>query len=97
MFTQMIVGDAGDLGSDGADTSRDGARSSLAMRKKLLAFQHAIHAPERCPFPVISAVHGHVIGLGVDMISACDIRYAAADSSFAIKVCSVVSYIPSFW
>lgn len=56
------------------------------MRKKLLEFQQAIGAPERCPFPVIAAVHGHVIGLGVDMISACDIRYAAADSKFAIKV-----------
>ena len=74
------MGDAGALGGDGADTTRDGARSSLAMRKKLLEFQQAIGAPERCPFPVIAAVHGHVIGLGVDMICACDIRYAAADS-----------------
>ncbi|KAF5309764.1 hypothetical protein D9611_013577 [Ephemerocybe angulata] len=86
IFTAGLdLGDAGSLGSDGADTTRDGARSSLAMRKKLLEFQYAIGAPERCPFPVIAAVHGHVIGLGVDMISACDIRYAAADSNFAIK------------
>ncbi|KAF6744113.1 Delta2-dienoyl-CoA-isomerase [Ephemerocybe angulata] len=87
----FVVGDAGSLGSDGADTTRDGARSSLAMRKKLLEFQYAIGAPERCPFPVIAAGgcswprRGHVIGLGVDMISAYDIRYAAADSKFAIK------------
>jgi len=52
----------------------------------MIRFQRAIGAPERAPFPVIVAVHGHVIGLGVDMISVCDIRYAASDSSFAIKV-----------
>ena len=57
------------------------------MRRTLLAFQKAIGAPERAPFPVIAAVHGHVIGLGVDLIGVCDIRYAAANTSFAIKVC----------
>lgn len=74
------------MGGDASDASRDGARASLVMRKKLLAFQHAIGSVDRAPFPVIAAVHGHVIGLGVDMISACDIRYAASDSKFAIKV-----------
>ncbi|TFK26071.1 Delta2-dienoyl-CoA-isomerase [Coprinopsis marcescibilis] len=77
--------DAGSLGGDGADTTRDGARSSLAMRKKLLEFQQAIGSVERCPFPVIAAVHGYVIGLGVDMISACDIRYSASNAVFTIK------------
>jgi hypothetical protein len=52
----------------------------------MIRFQRAIGAPERTPFPVIVAVHGPVIGLGVDMISVCDIRYAASNASFAIKV-----------
>ena len=73
-------------GGDSTDSSRDNARASLETRKKLLAFQHAVAAAERAPFPVIAAVHGHVIGLGVDLISACDIRYAASNSSFSIKV-----------
>ena len=64
----------------------DSARASLQIRKKVLAFQHAVAAPERAPFPVIAAVHGHVIGLGVDLISACDIRYAASNSAFSVKV-----------
>ncbi|KAF9559230.1 Delta2-dienoyl-CoA-isomerase [Agrocybe pediades] len=71
--------------SSGSDTSVDTARASLATRKLLLAFQQAIGAPERCPFPVIAALHGHVIGLGLDMIGICDIRYAASDAAFAIK------------
>jgi len=80
------VHEASVLGGDGADSSRDNARASIQTRKMLLAFQHAIGAPERAPFPVIAAVHGHVIGLGVDLISACDIRYAASNSTFSVKV-----------
>lgn len=80
------VSEASVLGSNSADSSRDNARASLQTRKTLLAFQHAVGAPERAPFPVIAAVHGHVIGLGVDLISACDIRYAASNSIFSVKV-----------
>jgi len=38
-----------------------------------------------CPVPVISAVHGYCIGAGVDLITACDIRYAAANTTFSIR------------
>ncbi|KAG2004231.1 enoyl-CoA hydratase/isomerase [Coprinopsis cinerea AmutBmut pab1-1] len=81
----LDLNDAGVLGSDGADTSRDGARSSLAMRKTLLEFQEAIGKPEQAPFPVIAAIHGWCIGLGVDLTSICDIRYAASNTTFSIK------------
>ncbi|KAF9070438.1 Delta2-dienoyl-CoA-isomerase [Rhodocollybia butyracea] len=56
------------------------------FHKQIIPFQKAITAPERCLFPVIAAVHGMVVGLGVDMISACDIRYAASNAKFTIKV-----------
>jgi hypothetical protein len=80
------VAAANDLGNMAAkDSEGDNARTSLSIRKALLEFQHAIGAPGRCPFPVIVAVHGAVVGLGVDLICACDIRYAASDTSFAIK------------
>ena len=35
--------------------------------------------------PVIAALHGYVIGGGIDMSSACDIRYASKDAKFTIK------------
>lgn len=86
IFTAGLdLNDANSLGGNGVDTSRDSARASFATRNEMIRFQRAIGAPERAPFPVIVAVHGHVIGLGVDMISVCDIRYAASNSSFAIK------------
>jgi delta(3,5)-delta(2,4)-dienoyl-CoA isomerase len=63
------------------------ARGALNVRKTLVEFQRAIGAPERAPFPVIVALHGHVVGLGVDLIGPCDIRYAASNTLFCIKVC----------
>ncbi|KIM78627.1 hypothetical protein PILCRDRAFT_824262 [Piloderma croceum F 1598] len=61
------------------------ARRAYHSREYILAFQNAINAPGRCPFPVIAAVHGPAIGLGVDIISACDVRYASSDATFSIK------------
>ena len=67
-------------------SKQDGARVSLAVHKFLQMFQTAITKPESAPFPVIVAVHGLVIGLGVDIMCACDVRYAAESSTFSIKV-----------
>ncbi|CAA7263596.1 unnamed protein product [Cyclocybe aegerita] len=86
IFTAGI--DLSDLSGQGAIVSAnspDNARAALQTRKQLLAFQSAIGAPERTPFPVIAALHGHVIGLGVDIIGPCDIRFAASNTSFIIK------------
>ncbi|KIJ63962.1 hypothetical protein HYDPIDRAFT_112451, partial [Hydnomerulius pinastri MD-312] len=69
----------------GEHTSIDVARTALSLREHILDFQHSISSPERCPVPVIAAVHGIIYGLGIDIISACDIRYAAADAKFSIK------------
>ncbi|CAL1697210.1 unnamed protein product [Somion occarium] len=64
---------------------KDPARRALQIRSSILAFQRAISATERCPVPVIAAVHGIALGLAIDMITACDIRYAAANTTFSIK------------
>ncbi|KAK6984876.1 delta-2 dienoyl-CoA isomerase [Favolaschia claudopus] len=81
VFTAGI--DIADLGA--GPPAADNARKSLATHTHLKEFQHAIGSPERCPFPVIAAVHGLVIGLGIDIISACDIRLAAEGTQFTIK------------
>ena len=64
----------------------DPGRRAIQTRDFLLSFQHAISATERCPIPVIAAIHGAAIGLAVDIATACDIRYAASNSSFSVKV-----------
>jgi enoyl-CoA hydratase len=35
--------------------------------------------------PVVAAVHGACIGAGMDLITACDIRLAAADAVFSVR------------
>jgi enoyl-CoA hydratase/carnithine racemase len=40
---------------------------------------------ERCRVPVIAALSGFVIGAGVDLSSACDIRICSKDAKFSIK------------
>ncbi|KAH7098313.1 ClpP/crotonase [Auriculariales sp. MPI-PUGE-AT-0066] len=72
-------------GADAGDT----ARRAILIRQFVLDFQHSISAAERCPYPVIAAVHGQVIGLGLDIIAACDVRLASEDSSFCVKETAV--------
>lgn len=47
--------------------------------------QAAFTAIDRCRKPVLAAVHGYCLGGAVDLISACDMRYAAEDAQFSIK------------
>lgn len=47
-------------------------------------WQGCISAAERCRKPVIAAVHGHCIGGGVDLTTACDIRLCTEDATFSI-------------
>ncbi|KAJ8483086.1 hypothetical protein ONZ45_g14724 [Pleurotus djamor] len=68
-----------------SNDSVDPARRALELREHILEFQHAIGAPERCPVPVIVAVHGLALGLGIDIIGYCDIRFASSNATFAIK------------
>ena len=35
--------------------------------------------------PVIAAIHGPCIGAGVDLITACDIRFASSDAVFSVR------------
>ena len=64
----------------------DVARKAFSIMRLVRSYQESFTAIERCPKPVIAAIHGGCIGAGVDMTSACDIRYAAEDSFFCIKV-----------
>lgn len=63
----------------------DAARKAYAMRSHLRDFQEAISWFEYCEKPVIAAAHNISYGLGIDIMSACDIRYAAKGTRFSIK------------
>jgi enoyl-CoA hydratase len=57
-------------------------RATYAMVKRL---QTAFTSIANSSKPVIAAIHGHCIGAGVDLITACDIRYASEDAIFSVR------------
>ncbi|XP_062454280.1 delta(3,5)-Delta(2,4)-dienoyl-CoA isomerase, mitochondrial [Rhea pennata] len=63
----------------------DVARKAWNLRHKIRQYQESFSVLEQCPKPVIAAVHGACIGGGVDLISACDIRYCTQDAWFQVK------------
>ena len=55
------------------------------LRRKIIKLQAAFTQIEKCRKPVIASIHGGCIGAGVDLISACDLRYSTSDAVFQIK------------
>lgn len=72
---------AGDALSGKIDRGRSGER----LRRKIKHMQNAVTSIERCRKPVIASVHGACIGGGIDLITACDVRYCTKDSFFSVK------------
>merc|ERR1712181_129427 len=46
------------------------------------AWQESFNAIEKCWKAVIACVHGACVGAGIEMISACDIRFCTEDAWF---------------
>ena len=65
---------------------QDASRRAYHMRDTILQFQESFSVIEKCPQPVIAAIHSACVGGGVDMICACDIRWCTSDAWFQIKV-----------
>lgn len=73
------------LGQDSTPPPRDTARIATSLRRHIAEFQDCVSAIERCEKPVIVALHGHTIGLGIEIALCCDVRVCAADTQFAVK------------
>jgi len=69
-----------DLGSKGAS-----GRTRANLRMGLLHLQESFSCLEKARMPVIAAIQGGCIGGGVDMVSACDMRYCTKDAFFCIQ------------
>lgn len=63
----------------------DPARSREKLRRLILDLQDTLSSIERCRKPVIAAIHGACVGGGIDLITACDMRYCSADAKFSVK------------
>ena len=56
-----------------------------ALYERIKQMQHAFTSLAESPKPVIAAIHGYCIGAGIDLITACDIRYASQDATFSVR------------
>ncbi|XP_047692615.1 delta(3,5)-Delta(2,4)-dienoyl-CoA isomerase, mitochondrial [Prionailurus viverrinus] len=84
LFTSGI--DLMDIASDILQPQGDDvARISWQLRNLISRCQESFNVIEKCPKPVIAAIHGACVGAGVDLVTACDIRYCAQDAFFQVK------------
>ena len=65
---------------DGSD-----AQQHRALYQEIQRLQAAISSVADCPKPVLAAVHGYCLGGGFDLVTACDVRLAAADAVFSVR------------
>lgn len=63
----------------------DVGRKSLLLYQLVSEMQATFTALEKCRVPILAAVHGGCIGAGVDLITACDMRYCTTESFFSVK------------
>ncbi len=65
---------------EGGDEVRERAR----IMRLVAELQESFNVLERARMPVIAAVQGGCVGAGLDMVTACDLRYATADAFFCL-------------
>ena len=73
------------LAQAGSQLGKDVGRNAEALRRKILQLQASFNAVDACRKPVLAAIQGYCIGGAIDLISACDMRYAAEGAQFSIK------------
>uniref|UniRef100_A0A0B7BF52 Delta(3,5)-Delta(2,4)-dienoyl-CoA isomerase, mitochondrial n=2 Tax=Arion vulgaris TaxID=1028688 RepID=A0A0B7BF52_9EUPU len=91
----IILSGAGKMFTSGLDVNDSGVfqkiqeddpgRRAFFISKMVSQYQKSFSVIEQCHKPVLAAIHSACIGGGIDMISACDIRYSTQDAWFAIK------------
>ena len=73
------------LASVANEMGKDVGRNARLLRRKILHMQASFNAVDHCQKPVLAAIQGYCLGGAIDLIAACDMRYAAEDAQFSIK------------
>jgi len=71
----------------GADEGRSTelGRQRAQFRQVAMMLQDSFTTLEKARIPVLAAIQGGCIGGAVDMVTACDMRYATADAFFCVQ------------
>jgi enoyl-CoA hydratase len=75
----------GSGGESGAAGKTEMGRLRAQLRRNILHLQESFNCIDRARMPVLAAIQGGCIGGGVDLISACDMRYCTRDAFFCIQ------------
>jgi enoyl-CoA hydratase len=77
-------------GGGGGDNPLEGKSSEAGrrrayLRQSAMMLQESFSAFEKARMPVLAAIQGGCVGGAVDMVTACDSRYATEDAFFVIQ------------
>ena len=67
------------------DAQAEVGRVRANLRENALHLQDSFSCLEKARIPVLAAIQGGCIGGAVDMVTACDMRYASEDAFFCIQ------------
>jgi enoyl-CoA hydratase len=81
----FTAGMALDVFGTGVSFNEQSAAGRIRIREELADFMSILSLLEEVRIPVIAAIQGGCIGGGVDLVSACDIRYCTDDAFFCIQ------------
>ncbi len=72
-------------GDEGPRESLDKNQRAVSSYNHILHMQKSFNCLEECRVPVLVAIQGGAFGGGVDLATACDIRYATEDAFLVIQ------------
>ena len=80
----VVLGGRGRAFCAGADVNELGALNPQTAREFIGRVHRACDAVRKLPMPVVARLHGAVIGAGLELAAACDLRIAATGTRFAM-------------